>query len=66
MLPDFYQGTEYAQKTRARFSILHNSIETNYYSVDIEKIPNKEEGFKRIIKIPKNSEINDDYIQLGE
>ncbi len=60
MLPDFYQGTEYAQKTRARFLILHNSKETNYYSVDIEKIPNKEDGFKRITTIPKYSEIYDD------
>lgn len=60
MLPDFYQGTEYAQKTRARFLILHNSKETNYYSVDIEKIPNKEDGFKRITTIPKYSEINND------
>ena len=59
MLPDFYQGTEYAQKTRARFLILHNSKETNYYSIDLEKIPNKEEGFKRITTIPRYSEIND-------
>lgn len=56
---DFYQGTEYAGKLRAQFLILHNYKETNYYAVDSDKIPNKEDAFKEIITIPKYSEIYD-------
>lgn len=56
---DFYQGTEYAGKLRAQFLILHNFKETNFYAVDPDKIPNKEDAFKEIITIPKYSEIDD-------
>ncbi|MCR5766187.1 MAG: N-6 DNA methylase, partial [Treponema sp.] len=58
-LEDFYQGTEYAAKLRAQFLILHNTKQTNYYTVDMNKIPNKEDAFSEIISIPKFSEIND-------
>jgi type I restriction enzyme M protein len=57
-IEDFYQGTEYAAKTRAQFLILHNIKETNYYAVDKEKIPNKEDAFNQIITIPKYTEVN--------
>ena len=40
-LEDFYQGAEYAAKVRAQFLVLHNAKETNFYAVDIDKIPNK-------------------------
>ncbi len=56
---DFYQGTEYAQNLRAQFLILHNAKETNYYAVDLERIPNKEEAFTQIIGIPYYKDIND-------
>ena len=59
MLDDFYQGTEYAGKTRAQFLILHNSKETNYYSVNLDIIPNNDDAFKQITTIPKFSEIGD-------
>lgn len=57
-LEDFYQGTEYAGKLRAQFLILHNSKETNYYAVDLDKIPNKLEAFTQIISIPNFRDIN--------
>lgn len=57
---DFYQGTEYAAKLRAQFLILHNSKETNFYSVDMEKIPNKNDAFTQIITIPKFEDIDDE------
>lgn len=56
---DFYQGTEYAGKLRAQFLVLHNSKETHYYSVDLNKIPNKKDAFTQIITIPKYNEIDD-------
>lgn len=57
---DFFQGTEYAQNLRAQFLILHNSRETNFYAVNMDKIPNKEEGFTQIIEIPRYKEISDE------
>ena len=57
---DFYQGAEYAAKTRAQFLVLHNSHQTNFYAVDLEKTPNKEEAFTQIVTIPKYSEINNE------
>lgn len=56
---DFYQGTEYAAKLRAQFLILHNSKETNFYAVDMDKIPNKNDAFTQIITIPKYEDIQD-------
>lgn len=56
---DFYQGTEYAGKLRSQFLVLHNSKETRFYSVDLNKIPNKKDAFTQIITIPKYDEIND-------
>lgn len=55
---DFYQGTEYAGKLRAQFLVLHNSKETNYYAVNMDKIPNKEDAFSQILTLPKYSEID--------
>lgn len=57
---DFYQGTEYAGKLRAQFLILHNSKETNFYSVDMEKVPNKADAFSQIVTIPKYEDISDE------
>ncbi len=57
---DFYQGTEYAGKLRAQFLILHNSKETNFYSVDMDKVPNKAEAFTQIVTIPKFEDISDE------
>ncbi len=56
---DFYQGTEYAQNLRAQFLVLHNSRETNFYAVDMEKIPNKDDAFTQIVEIPHYKDIND-------
>ena len=56
---DFYQGTEYAAKLRAQFLILHNSKETNFYAVDMDRIPNKSDAFTQIITIPKFEDIQD-------
>ena len=39
--------------------MLHNSKETHYYSVDLNKIPNKKDAFTQIITIPKYNEIDD-------
>lgn len=58
-LEDFYQATQYVADFNAQFMILHNSKETQYYSVDKEKRPNVEDAFKQITTIPKYSEIND-------
>lgn len=58
-LEDFYQGTEYAAKLRAQFLVLHNSKETNFYAVDMDKIPNKVDAFTQIVAIPHFSEIGD-------
>lgn len=57
---DFYQGTEYAAKLRAQFLILHNSKETNFYAVDMDKIPNKSDAFAQIVAIPKFEDVNDE------
>lgn len=57
---DFYQGTEYAGKLRAQFLILHNSKETNFYSVDMDMIPNKEKAFTQIVAIPRYEDISDE------
>lgn len=57
---DFYQGTEYAGKLRAQFLILHNSKETNFYSVDMDKVPNKSEAFTQIVTIPNFEDISDE------
>lgn len=57
---DFYQGTEYAAKLRAQFLILHNSKETNFYAVNMEKIPNKADAFTQIITIPNYEDIADE------
>lgn len=51
-LEDFYQGAEYAAKLRAQFLILHNSKETHFYAVDMEKAPNKRDAFTQIVTIP--------------
>ena len=59
---DFYQGTEYAAKLRAQFLILHNSKETNFYAVDLDKIPNKNDAFIQIITIPFYKDITDEKI----
>ena len=56
---DFYQGTEYAQNLRAQFLILHNSRETNFYAVDMDRIPNKSEAFTQIVSIPNYEDIYD-------
>lgn len=58
-LEDFYQGAEYAAKVRAQFLVLHNSKETNFYAVDIDKIPNKKDAFTQIITIPHYNDIGD-------
>ena len=57
---DFYQGTEYAQNLRAQFLILHNSRETNFYAIDMDKIPNKDDAFTQIVGIPNYSDIYDE------
>lgn len=57
---DFYQGTEYAQNLRAQFLILHNSRETNFYAIDMGKIPNKDDAFTQIVGIPNYSDIYDE------
>lgn len=57
---DFYQGTEYAGKLRAQFLILHNNKETNFYAVDLKKIPNKDDAFTQIVTIPKYEDIDDE------
>lgn len=62
---DFYQGTEYAAKLRAQFLVLHNSKETNYYAVDLDKIPNKSDAFMQIVTIPRYSDINNEKIVNG-
>ena len=59
-LEDFYQGTEYAGKVRAQFLVLHNAKETQFFSVDQERIPNKEEAFHQIVSIPRFEEIHDE------
>ena len=59
-LEDFYQGAEYAAKVRAQFLILHNSKETNFYAIDMEQIPNKEDAFNQIVRIPHYNEITDE------
>lgn len=59
-LEDFYQGAEYAAKMRAQFLVLHNSKETNFYAVDIEKIPNKKDAFTQIITIPHYDDITNE------
>ena len=56
---DFYQGTEYAQNLRAQFLILHNSRETHFYAVDLDKIPNKDDAFTQIVAIPNYQDIFD-------
>lgn len=56
---DFYQGTEYAQNLRAQFLILHNSRETHFYAVDLDKIPNKDDAFTQIVEIPHYRDIFD-------
>ena len=50
-LEDFYQGAEYAAKLRAQFLVLHNSKETHFYAVDMDKIPNKKDAFAQIVTI---------------
>ena len=57
---DFYQGTEYAQNLRAQFLILHNSRETHFYAIDMDKIPNKDDAFTQIVGIPNYSDIYDE------
>ena len=57
---DFYQGTEYAGKLRAQFLILHNSKETNFYAVDMDKVPNKSEAFTQIVTIPNFEDVSDE------
>lgn len=59
---DFYQGTEYAAKLRAQFLILHNSKETNFYAVNLDKIPNKNDAFTQIITIPFYKDVTDEKI----
>lgn len=59
---DFYQGTEYVAKTRGQFLVLHNSKETHYYSVDMDKIPNKKDAFKQIVTIPEYKDINNQKV----
>ena len=59
-LEDFYQGTEYAAKVRAQFLILHNAKETQFFSVDQQKIPNKQEAFHQIVSIPRFEELGDE------
>ena len=59
---DFYQGTEYAAKLRAQFLILHNSKETNFYAVDLNKIPNKNDAFIQIITVPFYKDVADEKI----
>ncbi len=58
-LEDFYQGAEYAAKLRAQFLILHNSKETHFYAVDMEKAPNKHDAFTQIVTIPHYGDISD-------
>ncbi len=58
-MEDFYQGTEYAQNLRAQFLILHNARQTNFYAVDMDKIPNKDDAFTQIIGIPDYKDISD-------
>lgn len=58
-LEDFYQGAEYAAKVRAQFLILHNSKETKFYAIDMDQIPNKDDAFNQIVRIPHYSEITD-------
>lgn len=58
-LEDFYQGAEYAAKLRAQFLILHNSKETHFYAVDMEKAPNKRDAFTQIVTIPHYDDILD-------
>lgn len=58
-LEDFYQGAEYAAKLRAQFLILHNSKETHFYAVDMEKAPNKRDAFTQIVTIPHYDDISD-------
>ena len=57
---DFYQGTEYAGKLRAQFLILHNSKETNFYSVDLDKVPNTNDAYTQIVSIPHYKDISDE------
>ncbi|MDA2412452.1 N-6 DNA methylase [Bacillus cereus] len=59
-MKDFYQGTQYAANTRATFLVLHNSKETKYFNIDINKIPNTEDAFEEILAIPQENEINDE------
>ena len=59
---DFYQGTEYVAKLRAQFLILHNSKETNFYAVNLDKIPNKNDAFTQIITIPFYKYVTDEKI----
>ena len=58
-LEDFYQGAEYAAKLRAQFLILHNSKETHFYAVDMDKAPNKRDAFTQIVTIPHYGDISD-------
>lgn len=62
---DFYQRTEYAAKLRAQFLILHNSKETNFYAVDMDKVPNKSDAFTQIVTVPKFEDINDEKKVAG-
>lgn len=57
---DFYQGTQYAANTRATFLVLHNSKETKYFNIDLNKIPNTEDAFEEILAIPRAEEISDE------
>lgn len=59
-LEDFYQGAEYAAKLRAQFLVLHNSKETHFYAVDMDKIPNKKDVFAQIVTIPLYEDIHND------
>lgn len=59
-LEDFYQGTEYAAKLRAQFLVLHNSKETRFFAVDMDKIPNKQDAFTQIVTIPSYQDIGDE------
>ena len=39
--------------------ILHNSKETHFYAVDMEKAPNKRDAFTQIVTIPHYDDISD-------